>query len=80
MGADFERFAGRKRVPARVCGMLYKATVQSVLLFGSETWALTLSTIKRLEGFHVRAAQRMTGKMLPRESMPVLISKCDVYT
>ena len=29
---------------ARVCGMLYKATVQSVLLFGSETWALTPST------------------------------------
>ena len=49
---------------ARVCGMFYKATVQSVLLFGSETWALTPSTLKRLDGFHVRAARRMTG-MLP---------------
>ena len=47
----------------RVCGMFYKATVQSVLLFGSETWALTPSTLKRLEGFHVRAARRMTGMM-----------------
>ena len=46
----------------RVCGMFYKATVQSVLLFGSETWVLTPSTLKRLEGFHVKAARRMTGK------------------
>ena len=52
-----------ENVSPRVCGMFYKATVQSVLLFGSETWALTPSTLKRLEGFHVRAARRMTGKM-----------------
>ena len=43
--------------------MFYKATVQSVLLFGSETWVLTPSTLERLEGFHVKAARRMTGKM-----------------
>ena len=27
------------------------------------TWALTPSTIERLEGFHVKAARRMTGKV-----------------
>ena len=47
----------------RVCGMFYKITVQSVLLFGSETWILTPITLERLEGFHVKAARRMTGKM-----------------
>ena len=46
----------------RVCGMFYRAMVQSVLLFGSETWALTPSTLERLEGFHVKAARRMMGK------------------
>ena len=43
--------------------MFYKATVQAVLLFGSETWNLTPSSIKRLEGFHLQAARRITGKM-----------------
>ncbi len=40
----------------------YKATVQSILLFGSETWNLSPSSLKLLEGFHIRAAWRMTGK------------------
>ena len=32
----------------RVSGMFYKATVQSVLLFGAETWCLTPATLQRL--------------------------------
>lgn len=39
--------------------MFYKAVVQSVLLFGSETWALTETSLSVLEGFHVRSAYRM---------------------
>ena len=49
----------------RVCEMFYKATVQSVLLFGSETWCLAPAALKSLEGFHVKAACHMTG-MLPK--------------
>jgi hypothetical protein len=45
----------------RVCGVIYKATVMSVLLFGSETWSLALGTLKRLDGFHHRAAWWMAG-------------------
>ena len=52
---------------ASVCGMFYKATVQSVLLFGSETWLLSPATLKRLEGFHAKAARRMTG-LLPKKA------------
>ena len=33
----------------------------AVLLFGSETWNLAPSSLKRLEGFHIRAAWRMAG-------------------
>jgi hypothetical protein len=39
----------------------YKAVVQAVLLFGSETWKLSPVSLKSLEGFHIRAARRMAG-------------------
>ncbi len=48
---------------SKVCGMFYKATVQAVLLFGSESWKLSPSSLKRLEGFHIRAARCMAGKV-----------------
>ena len=51
--------APRREHRRRVCGMFYKATVLSVLLFGSETWCLTQTQLKRLEGFQVRSAHRM---------------------
>ncbi len=50
----------------KVCGVFYKATVQAVLLFGSETWKLSTLSFKSLEGFHIRAAHRMVGKMPTR--------------
>ena len=50
----------------RVCGMFYKATVQAVLLFGSETWCLTPAALKSLEGFHLRAAWRMASDNKPQ--------------
>ncbi len=45
----------------QVCGVFYKATVMSVLLFGSETWNRTPRTLKRLDGFHHWAAWPMAG-------------------
>ncbi len=36
--------------------------MMAMLLFGSETWNLAPSSLKRLEGFHIRAAWRMAGK------------------
>ena len=41
--------------------MFYKMTVHAILIFGSETWNLSPSAIKCLEGFHLWAARRMTG-------------------
>ncbi len=41
----------------KVCGVFYKAVVQAVLLFGSETWKLSPASLKSLEGFHIRAAR-----------------------
>jgi hypothetical protein len=50
----------------KVCGVFYKATVWAVLLFGSEMWKLSPSSLKSPEGFHIRAARRMVGKMPTR--------------
>ncbi len=47
---------------SHACGIFYKATMQSILLFGSKTWNLSPVSLKCLEGFHLRAAWRMAGK------------------
>ena len=45
----------------------YKAVVQAVLLYGSESWALTESQLRCLHGFHIRAAYRMTKVNKPKK-------------
>jgi hypothetical protein len=52
--------------PPKVSTKFYKAVVQSVLLYGSETWNLTKTALARLEGFHIRAAYHMAKKHKPR--------------
>ncbi len=46
----------------KTCGMFYKSTVQAVLLYRSETWSLSPSSMKRLEGLHICTAWQMSGK------------------
>ena len=42
--------------------MFYKAVVQSVLLYGCETWVITPQVLRVLEGFHHRVARRLSGR------------------
>ncbi len=56
----------RENAPPRVSTKFYKAIVQSVLLYGSETWVLSPAVLARLKGFHIRAAYRMAKKHVPR--------------
>ena len=53
----------------RVAAKFYKAVVQSVLLYGSETWNLSRAVLAQLEGFHVRAAYKMARKHKPRKGL-----------
>ena len=46
--------------------MFYKAVVQAVLLYGSESWNITASSRRVLEGFHLKAAWRMAIVNKPR--------------
>ncbi len=50
----------------KVCGTFYRAIVQSVLLYGSESWVIRPALLERLEGFHVCAAWRMARVNKPQ--------------
>jgi hypothetical protein len=45
-------------------GKIYLAIVQSVLLYGSETWVLSERMRRMLEGFHNRCARQMTRQFI----------------
>jgi hypothetical protein len=53
----------RDNATPRVSGMFYKAVVQAILLYGSESWVITPAMIKVLDSFHHRVARRITGRM-----------------
>jgi len=53
-------------VPATIAGMFFRVVVESVLLYGSETWSLSPTALRCLDGFQVEAARRFTG-MLPKK-------------
>ncbi len=55
-----------ENVLPKVCGMFYRVVVQSVLLYGSESWVLNPALLARLEGFRVRAVWRMAWEHRPR--------------
>ena len=52
-------------VPAK----FYKAVVQSVLLYRSETWNLSQTVLAQLEGFHICAAYGMAQKHKPHQGL-----------
>ena len=56
-----------ENVPPKTAAIFYQAVIQSVLLFGSETWCLTETTLKELRGFHITAAYRMAKVHRPRK-------------
>lgn len=57
---------------------VYKAVVQAVLLYGAESWVLTLAMEKKLQSFHRRCARFITGQHIrqnPDESWTCPSSK-----
>jgi len=59
----------KENAPPQVSAKFYKAIVQSVLLYDSETWVLSTASLARLKGFHLRAAYRMAKKHVPRRGL-----------
>jgi hypothetical protein len=54
-------------VSPRYVSYFYKAIVQLVLLYGSESWVLTTPMLNVLNGFQHRIARRISGLMATRE-------------
>ena len=61
------RILSREGVAPWVSGFFFKAVVQAVLIFGSETWVVNPRMVKALGGFQVQLARRLTGR-LPRRT------------
>ena len=48
--------------------MVHKATVHAILLYGSETWNLSPTSVEQLESFHICAVWRMSGMRPERKA------------
>ena len=55
-------------VMVRACVAMYKAVAQSVLLYDSKSWMVTVGILKVLAEFHHRAARWITGMTAQREA------------
>jgi hypothetical protein len=62
------RVLTRNGASPRISAMFYKATIQTVLLYGSETWVITDEILQLLTSFHHSVARRLTGRHDPRPS------------
>ena len=56
------RILSKKGADAKTMGTFYKTIIQSVLLYGSETWVTSKQMIRMLRSFHHRCARFITGK------------------
>jgi hypothetical protein len=56
------RILARDAATPQISGMFYKAIVQTVLLFSSETWVVTPTLLQQLESFHHAAVRQIAGK------------------
>jgi hypothetical protein len=56
------RILSKDGADPKAMALFYKAIVPFVLLYGSESWVLTLAMEKQLQSFHRRWARYITGK------------------
>ena len=52
----------REGAEKKLLESFYRAVVQAILLYGSETWVLLESMANRIEGTHVEFLRMITGK------------------
>ncbi|BDA51414.1 RNA-directed DNA polymerase from mobile element jockey [Coccomyxa sp. Obi] len=68
-----------KNISVKIKVILYKVIVQSTLLYGCETWAVTNEDIRKLEVFQMRCLRRILGiSLLERIPNAVTRAQCDI--
>ena len=80
------RVLARDGADTRTMARFYKAVVQSVLLFGSETWVLSKEMGRILESFHNRCARFMARDCIQQRpdgswyhpNTALVLAKCDL--
>ena len=60
------RILGREGEDPRVSGLFFKAAVQVVFVFGSDTWFLVPFMYQSLGSFQHKVAQQISGRHLRR--------------
>jgi hypothetical protein len=56
------KILSKEEANPKAMATVYKAVVQAVLLYGSESWVLSLTMEKKLQSFHRRCARYITGQ------------------
>ena len=56
----------REGADPKLLASFYRAAVQAILLYGSETWVLLASVAKKIEGTHTDFLQMITGRRAKR--------------
>jgi hypothetical protein len=59
---NISRLLARTSASPQISSLFYKATVQTVLLYGSETWVINREILQLLLSFHHSIARRLTGR------------------
>jgi hypothetical protein len=60
--SGFSRVLTRKGANRKVMSVFYRTIIQSVLLFGSETWTLTQRQMQLIASFHNQCARSITRR------------------
>ena len=60
----YKKLLRREGASSRVMGHFYKAIVQAVLLYGSESWVLTPRLVTKLRSFHRKAVRFITNRRI----------------
>ena len=68
-GPCVSQILGAENTLPKISSKFYKALVQLVLLYSSKTWNLTKAAKARLEGFNIRAANRMAVVHKPKREL-----------
>ena len=59
--ASFQKVLRSEGVKPRVMGYFYKSIIQTVLLYGSESWVASETVLKQVRSFHHRVARYISG-------------------
>ena len=60
------RILANQTTDPRVRGYFYKAILQAILLYGSESWVISKYKLNQLRSFHHRVARYITGRHIKK--------------